>query len=75
MVRWPKEWLQQPQFFLKFFYKKLWEVLNTIDQIEKIWNFGGWIVKIETLVFELKNVVYFGGLNYNFLSIYNIHII
>ena len=56
-------------FFLKI--KKLkklgaiWEVLDTIGQIEKIWNFGGggWIAKIETLVFELKNAVNFGGIN------------
>jgi hypothetical protein len=45
MARWPKS---HPEFFF-FFYKKLkikklgaiWEVLETIGQIEKIWNFGG----------------------------------
>jgi adenylate cyclase class IV len=55
--------------FLKlfFFYKKLkikkrrviWKVLDTIGQIAKILNFGGWIAKIETLVFKLKNIVNF----------------
>ena len=59
-----------PIFFLIFFiknflYKKkigaIWEVLDTISQIEKNWNFEEWIAKIETLVFELKNAVNFGG--------------
>jgi hypothetical protein len=47
-------------FFIKI--KKLgaiWEVLDTIGQIENNWNFGGWIAKIETLVFERKNAVNF----------------
>jgi hypothetical protein len=44
-----QKWLDGPRATPNFFYKKLkikklgaiWEVLDTIDQIEKIWNFGG----------------------------------
>ena len=64
-----------PQSFLKFVYKKLkikklgaiWKILDTVSQIEKNWNFGGWITKIETLVF--KYAVNFDGVNYNFSNV------
>ena len=35
-------------------------------KLKKFGTLGGWIAKIETLVFELKNAVNFEGLNYNF---------
>jgi hypothetical protein len=61
-----------PNFFKIFFIKNkklwaIWKILDTIGQIEKkleLWR--GWITKIESLVFELKNVVNFGGVNCNF---------
>ena len=35
-------------------------------ELKKIGTLWGWIAKIETLVFELKNAVNFGGVNCNF---------
>jgi hypothetical protein len=70
--KWPN--IATPIFFFFIKIKKIknkklgaiWEVLDIIGQIEKIWNFRGWIAKIETLVFELKNTVNFGEENCNF---------
>jgi hypothetical protein len=38
-------------------------------ELKKIRTLWGWIVKIETLVFELKNVINFWRVNCNFLLI------
>jgi hypothetical protein len=71
--KWSNGQRSHPNFYFLFFIKNkkllaIWEVLDTISQIEKIWNFGEWIAKIEILVFELKNAVNFEGkvVNCNF---------
>ena len=70
MARWPKGVaIATPIFFKIFFYKN--KKLKNYGQYGKFWiqlvklkkfeTLGEWIAKIKTLVFELKNIVNFGG--------------
>jgi hypothetical protein len=61
-----QKWPDGQRGWPNFFNKKLgviWEVFDTIGQIEKKLKLWGWIAKIETLVFELKNAVNFDEVN------------
>jgi hypothetical protein len=59
-----------PKFFYLFIknkkhgqYENFGIILVELKKIETLW---GWIAKVATLVFELKNAVNFVGVNYNF---------